>query len=147
MLLIRWTGGCRHLFELAFFFSYGYVSQSGIFGLFGSFIFNFSEDTPDHFLQWLYQFAFLPAVHKGSLHILTSICYHLSFDDTHSSVLARDGGAWWAAVCGVAQSRTGLKWLSSSILTYVSLYLTVVWICVSLMISDDGQLFMYQLAS
>ena len=26
----------------------------------------------------------------------------------------RDGGAWWATVCGVAQSRTGLKWLSSS---------------------------------
>ena len=27
----------------------------------------------------------------------------------------RDGGAWWAAVCGVAQSRPRLKWLSSSI--------------------------------
>ena len=26
----------------------------------------------------------------------------------------RDGGAWWAAVCGVAQSRTRPKWLSSS---------------------------------
>jgi len=26
----------------------------------------------------------------------------------------RDGGAGWAAVCGVAQSRTRLKWLSSS---------------------------------
>ena len=26
----------------------------------------------------------------------------------------RDGGAWWAAVCGVAQSRTRLKQLSSS---------------------------------
>ena len=26
----------------------------------------------------------------------------------------RDGGAWWAAVCRVAQSRTRLKWLSSS---------------------------------
>ena len=26
----------------------------------------------------------------------------------------RDGGAWWAAVCGVAQSRTWLKQLSSS---------------------------------
>ena len=26
----------------------------------------------------------------------------------------RDGGAWWAAVYGVAQSRTGLKQLSSS---------------------------------
>ena len=31
----------------------------------------------------------------------------------------RDGGAWWAAVCGVAQSWTRLKRLSSSIL-YVS---------------------------
>ena len=27
----------------------------------------------------------------------------------------RDGGAWWAAVSGVAQSQTWLKWLSSSI--------------------------------
>ena len=27
---------------------------------------------------------------------------------------SRDGGAWWAAVYGVAQSRTRLKWLSSS---------------------------------
>ena len=26
----------------------------------------------------------------------------------------RDGGAWWAAVCGVAQSRTRLKRLGSS---------------------------------
>ena len=29
----------------------------------------------------------------------------------------RDGGAWWAAVYGVAQSWTRLKWLSSSIRT------------------------------
>ena len=26
----------------------------------------------------------------------------------------RDGGAWWGAVCGVAQNQTRLKWLSSS---------------------------------
>ena len=26
----------------------------------------------------------------------------------------RDGGAWWAAICGVAQSRTQMKQLSSS---------------------------------
>ena len=26
----------------------------------------------------------------------------------------RDGGAWWAAISGVAQSQTRLKWLSSS---------------------------------
>ena len=33
---------------------------------------------------------------------------------THSSVLARDEGAWWAAAYGVAQSQTRLKRLSSS---------------------------------
>ena len=37
---------------------------------------------------------------------------------THSSILAwripGTGGAWWAAVYGVAQSRTPLKQLSSS---------------------------------
>ena len=31
----------------------------------------------------------------------------------------RDGGAWWAAVYGVTQSRTQLKWLSSSKHLYV----------------------------
>ena len=31
----------------------------------------------------------------------------------------RDGGAWWAALYGVAQSRTGLKRLSSSSSKYV----------------------------
>ena len=31
----------------------------------------------------------------------------------------RDGGAWRAAVCGVAQSRTWLKWLSSSYYLFV----------------------------
>ena len=29
----------------------------------------------------------------------------------------RDGGAWWAAVYGVTQSQTWLKWLSSSTIT------------------------------
>ena len=35
----------------------------------------------------------------------------------------RDGGAWWAAICGVAQSQTRLKRLSSSS-TSVSLFLS-----------------------
>ena len=30
----------------------------------------------------------------------------------------RDGGAWWAAVCGVSQSRTRLKRLGSSMVHY-----------------------------
>ena len=29
---------------------------------------------------------------------------------------SRDGGAWWAAIYGVAQSRTQLKWLSRDVL-------------------------------
>jgi len=33
----------------------------------------------------------------------------------------RDGGAWWSAVYGVAQSRTRLKQLSSSSKDYASL--------------------------
>ena len=33
----------------------------------------------------------------------------------------RDGGAWWAAICGVAQSWTRLKWLSSSSSIYLSI--------------------------
>ena len=36
----------------------------------------------------------------------------------------RDGGAWWAAVYGVAESRTRLKWLSSSSSTVLLL-----WFC------------------
>ena len=34
----------------------------------------------------------------------------------------RDGGAWWAAIYGVAQSRTQLKWLSSSNIAVLSWY-------------------------
>ena len=36
----------------------------------------------------------------------------------------RDGGAWWAAIYGVAQSRTWLKWLSNS-----SMVPNQGWIC------------------
>ena len=39
----------------------------------------------------------------------------------------RDGGAWWAAVYGVAQSRTRLKWLSSSSRGWVSLCASGFW--------------------
>ena len=34
----------------------------------------------------------------------------------------RDGGAWWAAVYGVAQSQTQLKWLSSSSKQYTHVH-------------------------
>ena len=35
----------------------------------------------------------------------------------------RDGGAWWAIVYGVTQSRTRLKWLSSSSINFSRFYL------------------------
>ena len=35
----------------------------------------------------------------------------------------RDGGAWWAAIYGVTQSRTWLKWLSSSSSSTITLQL------------------------
>ena len=54
----------------------------------------------------------------------------------------RGGGAWWAAVYGVAQGRTQLKQLSSSssILTFL---IIVNLIYISLMISNVEHLFMY----
>ena len=39
-----------------------------------------------------------------------------------------DGGAWWAAICGVAQSRTRLKRLSSSSSSSVEILILTVWL-------------------
>ena len=39
----------------------------------------------------------------------------------------RDGEAWWAAVYGVAQSRTWLKWLSSSSVCYIRIRCFYSW--------------------
>ena len=38
----------------------------------------------------------------------------------------RDGGAWWAAVCGVAQSQTRLKRLSSSSILCACMLMSVI---------------------
>ena len=40
----------------------------------------------------------------------------------------RDGGAWWAAIYGVAQSQTRLKWLSSSSRDYLKYMGGCVWV-------------------
>ena len=52
----------------------------------------------------------------SSLSVFTFMHWRRKWQPLQCSCLEnpRDGGAWWAAVYGVAQSRTRLKWLSSS---------------------------------
>ena len=72
-----------------------------------------------------------------SLLLFTFMCWRRKWQPTTSSCLEnpRDVGAWWAAVYGVAQSRTRLKWLSSSIF---------VLFCFSVSISHYSFLVLFQ---
>ena len=54
--------------------------------------------------EWLHFHFSLSCIGEGNGNPLQCSCLEIP----------RDGGAWWAAVYGVAQSRTRLKWLSSS---------------------------------
>ena len=54
--------------------------------------------------------------HNGATSLFTSCIGEGNGNPLQCSCLEnpRGGGAWWAAVCGVAQSQTRLKWFSSS---------------------------------
>ena len=54
--------------------------------------------------EWLHFHFSLSCIGEGNVNSLQCSCLENS----------RDGGAWWAAIYGVAQSRTQLKRLSSS---------------------------------
>ena len=54
--------------------------------------------------EWLHFHFSLSCIGEGKSNPLQCFCLENP----------RDGGAWWAAVYGVAQSWTWLKWLSSS---------------------------------
>ena len=41
---------------------------------------------------------------------------------------SRDGGAWWAAIYGVAQSRTRLKWVNSSSSSNILVNFHLIWL-------------------
>ena len=45
---------------------FGYIPRSGIAGLYGTSMFNFFEELPFCFPQWLHHFTFPPTVCKGS---------------------------------------------------------------------------------
>ena len=80
--------------------------------------------------QWQPTLVLLPGKSTGSLRVglncVTSLSLFLSCigegngNPLQCSCLEnpRDGGAWWAAIYEVAQSRTRLKWLSSSSSTW-----------------------------
>ena len=61
---------------------------------------------------------------ETSLSLFTFMHWRRKWQPTQCSCLEnpRDGGAWWAAVYGVAQSRTWLKWLSGSSIVLLILY-------------------------
>ena len=54
-------------------------------------------------IEWLHFHFSLSCIGEGNGNPLQCSCLENP----------RDGEAWWAAVCGVAQSRTQLKWLST----------------------------------
>ena len=63
-------------------------------------------------IEWLHFHFSLSYIGEGNGNPLQCFCLENP----------RDGGAWWAAVYGVTQSRTQLKWLSSSSRSYWLVY-------------------------
>ena len=51
----------------------------------------------------------------------------------------RDRGAWWAAVYGVAQSRTRLKWLSSSSSALIKVSLHLINLILSIVLPEEKE--------
>ena len=98
--------------------------------------FRYADDTPSWRRQWHPTLVLLPGKSHGWRSLVgcspwgrkesdTAERFHFHF--SHSCIEGngkplqcsclenpRDGGAWWAAIYGVAQSQTQLKWLSSS---------------------------------
>ena len=121
-------------------FFFGYIARSGIAGSYGSSIFYFFKGLPycsPGRRQWHPPPVLLPGKSHGWRSLVgcspwgfeesdTTERLHFHFLLSHNgegngnllqcSCLEnpRDRGAWWAAVYGVAQSRTQLKQLSSS---------------------------------
>ena len=121
------------------FFS-GYIARSGIAGSYGSSIFNFFKGLPycsPGRRQWHPTPVFLPGKSHGRRSLVGCSPWGLEESDTTERLHVpfslscigegngnplqcsclenpRGGGAWWAAVYGVAQSQKRLKRLSSS---------------------------------
>ena len=86
---------------------FSYIARSGTAGLYGNCTFNTSGNCQTS--KWLNHFTF-PAAAYDSFYRSTSLPM-LSGTPLQYSCLENpmDGGAWWAAVHGVARSRTRLS--------------------------------------
>ena len=99
-------------FEWCLFFSF----QTGNFEIFVDFLYIKLQSTPldpSHTYKslWALRVGHNWATSLSLLCIGGGNCNPLQYSCLENP---RDGGAWWAAVSGVAQSRTRLRWLSSS---------------------------------
>ena len=85
IMLLQWTWWCIYLFKLVFLFPSG--NKNGSAGSHFNYIFNFFEEIPYHFPQWLHQFTSLPTVHKGSFFSTSLPALDISslFDTYHSN--------------------------------------------------------------
>ena len=63
-----------------------------------------------------------------SLSLFTFMHWRRKWQPTPVSLPGESQGAWWAAIYGVTQSRTGLKWLSSSS-THICMCSVVLILC------------------
>ena len=74
------------------------------------------ENPMDGGAWWLQSMGLLRVRHNWAISLSLSCIGEGNGNPLQCSCLEnpRDGGAWWEAVYGVTQSRTRLKWLSSS---------------------------------
>ena len=87
------------------------------------------------FYMWLQDFS-LSCIGEGNGNPLQCFCLENP----------RNGGAWWAAVYGVTQSRTRLKWLGSKVCTLKTFTIfsipgALLWVIFHLMCHVFGDLF------
>ena len=108
----RWLEESRHSVNVSFLplkkhFLFLFFIYLFIFFFLSCFTFSFfsrSSFFGGHFAPWLHFHFSLSCIGEGNGNPLQCSCLENP----------KDGEVWWAAVYGVAQSQTRLKWLSSS---------------------------------
>ena len=99
-----------------------HLSYSYLFS-FPYFLFVYFTDPVQFWIKWVFSRPYICeiAAARALFRLKWILCAKYIIGEGNGNPLQysclenpRDRGAWWAAVCGVTQSRTWLKWLSSS---------------------------------